>query len=279
MSTQSKARRAKARKKATARTPVAAASGKAPVSTAATVASKKTAPTPSSAPATPSKATVRTKAPATSSSKTATKSAAKATTSSARRAAKKTLSKSNAASSPSAKKTPAKTPKARSKSTRRKLQPKAPPLPNPALDAALRALIDDVPQCLGAAYIDMRDKQLLGIQTAKPNPQPITDQLARATATLLQGETVVEIESLFTSERGDSRQDEPYFREVLIASDNFVHLFVRGRTSRAHAVAVICKTHASIGMVIAKVRLALDEVEETVIASGKAGTTRVLTDA
>ena len=65
----------------------------------------------------------------------------------------------------------------------------------------------------------------LAIDTVDDHPREIIDILAAATADLFQGRTVVQIENLWKQTRGIS-DNRHYFHEILVNSDNLVHLFM-----------------------------------------------------
>jgi len=84
--------------------------------------------------------------------------------------------------------------------------------------------------------------------------------LAAATADLFQGPSVVAIERLFRSARGVPEDGHHYFQEIIVNSDNLIHVFLRGKRQQQVAT-FVCRKGANLGMVLTKARMAMPEVE------------------
>ncbi len=130
-----------------------------------------------------------------------------------------------------------------------------------SLDNALQKSISDVPECVAAGYIDLTTGMLLGIKTVDSHPQEVMDILAAATADLFQGTNVLTIESLFKRARGveDSRH---YFQEIIINSDNLVHVFIRSKSNQEHVCCFVCRRNVNLGMAITKARQSMTVLEQ-----------------
>ncbi|HEX5300938.1 MAG TPA: hypothetical protein VFW50_28500 [Streptosporangiaceae bacterium] len=75
-----------------------------------------------------------------------------------------------------------------------------------------------------------------------------------------QGKNVTQIEALWNQYRGVSEGGN-YFKEILVNSDNLVHLFLRS-ASNPEVTAVIVRTRqVSIGMLFAQARAVLKEYD------------------
>jgi hypothetical protein len=133
-----------------------------------------------------------------------------------------------------------------------------------SLDTALTKAQQSVPECVAAGYVDMSTGMLLGVKTVDSHPQAVLDLVAAATADLFQGTNVTAIEKMFRKARGHSEDGSHYFREILVFSDNLIHVFMRAKKKSDQAAVIVTRVSANIGMVIAKSRAAMIEIEAAV---------------
>src|SRR5512139_2763174 len=133
-----------------------------------------------------------------------------------------------------------------------------------ALDTTLAKAQQTVPECVAAGYVDMSTGMLLGVKTVDSHPQEVLDLVAAATADLFQGQSVTSIEKLFRKSRGQSEDGNHYFREIIVFSENLLHVFLRSKKKGDQAVVFVCRATANIGMVLSKSRLTLSEIEASV---------------
>ena len=132
---------------------------------------------------------------------------------------------------------------------------------NMSLDKALQKAMSGVPECLASGYVDMETGMLLGVQTLDSHPQEVLDMLAAATADLFQGSSVVAIEDIFKQARG-SKSGNHYFNEILVFSENLIHVFMRTKKHNGHVVSFVCRKSANPGMVLTKARMSLEAVAD-----------------
>ncbi len=130
-----------------------------------------------------------------------------------------------------------------------------------SLDKALNAAQSSVPECVAAGYVDMSTGMLLGVKTVDSHPSEVLDLVAAATADMFQGTNVVAIEKMFKKSRGLAADNVHYFQEMLVFSTNLIHVFLRGKKNHDHALVLVCRASANVGMVIAKSRMVLSSVE------------------
>src|SRR5690606_15683017 len=117
----------------------------------------------------------------------------------------------------------------------RRPHPKLPPTegePRMSLDTALTKAQQSVPECVAAGYVDMSTGMLLGVKTVDSHPQEVLDLVAAATADLFQGQSVTAIEKLFRRSRGQAEDGNHYFKEIIVFSDNLIHVFLRSKKQR-----------------------------------------------
>jgi hypothetical protein len=129
------------------------------------------------------------------------------------------------------------------------------------LDNALQQAIGNIPECVAGGYVDLASGMLLGIKSVDSHPQEVLELLAAATADLFQGSNVVTIENMFKKARGLPVDDYHYFQEMIVNSDNLIHVFIRGKTNQDHVVTFVCRKSANMGMVLTKARSAMPEIE------------------
>jgi len=130
-----------------------------------------------------------------------------------------------------------------------------------SLEQALQKASNSVPECVAAGYVDMSTGMLLGVKPIDLHPQEVLDLVAAATADLFQGPTVVSIEKLFRKSRGQAEDGAHYFHEMLVFSENLLHVFMRCKKYPDHAVVFVCRKSVNVGMALAKARLCLGAIE------------------
>lgn len=130
-----------------------------------------------------------------------------------------------------------------------------------SLDSELANVQKIVPECVAAGYVDMKTGMLLGINTLDSHPREVIDLVAAATGDLFQGTNISEIEKLFKRARGVKDDGHHYFQEMMILSDNLIHVFQRCKHNEDMVMVTVCRISANLGMVIAKTRAALGAVE------------------
>lgn len=133
-----------------------------------------------------------------------------------------------------------------------------------SLDAALAKAQTTIPECVAAGYVDMSTGMLLGVKTVDSHPQEVLDLVAAATADLFQGQSVSAIEKLFRKSRGQPEDGAHYFKEILVLSDNLLHVFARSKKYPGQAACFVCRNTANIGMVITKARMCITDIENAV---------------
>jgi hypothetical protein len=130
-----------------------------------------------------------------------------------------------------------------------------------SVELALQKAITVIPECVAAGYVDLSTGMLLGIKTVDSHPQEVMDILAAATADLFQGPNVITIESLFKKARGveDGRH---YFQEIIVNSDNLVHIFIRSKDNEEHVSCFVCRKSTNLGMAVTKSRQSVVFIQE-----------------
>lgn len=132
-----------------------------------------------------------------------------------------------------------------------------------SLDNALQQAITTIPECVAGGYVDLNSGMLLGIKTVDSHPEEVLELLAAATADLFQGSNVVTIENMFKKARGLPMDNQHYFQEMIVNSDNLIHIFMRGKANQDHVATFVCRKSANLGMVLTKARSAMPSLEAT----------------
>ena len=130
-----------------------------------------------------------------------------------------------------------------------------------SLDDALQRAMTAVPDCVAAGFVDLSSGMVLSIKTVDSHPSEVFDFLAAATTDLFQGPNVSAIESIFKKARGlPDNTDHHYFQEIIVNSENLIHVFIRGKKQQ-QVICYVCRKGANLGMVLTKARAGLPSVE------------------
>jgi hypothetical protein len=133
-----------------------------------------------------------------------------------------------------------------------------------SLDAKLAALVSTVPECVAGGYVDIGSGMLLAVKTVDSHPQEIISLVAAATADMFAGPNISMIEKLFKKSRGVADDGHHYFQEIVVNSDNLIHVFLRGKKYQDYVAVFVCRKTANLGMALTKARLAMPELEAAV---------------
>jgi len=131
------------------------------------------------------------------------------------------------------------------------------------IDTSLQKAVTSIPDCVAAGYVDLASGMVLSIKTVDSHPAEVFELLAAATADLFQGPNVSAIEKVFRKARGlPENADHHYFQEIIVNSDNLIHVFIRGKRQQQVAC-FVCRKGANLGMVLTKSRMAMPEIESS----------------
>lgn len=130
-----------------------------------------------------------------------------------------------------------------------------------SLDKALQESVATIPECVAAGYVDLSTGMLLGAKTVDSHPAEVLEIVAAATADIFQGTNVSLIESMFKKARGVEEDGHHYFQEIIINSDNLVHVFMRSKANEEHVICFVTRRSANLGMVLTKSRSCMPVLE------------------
>ena len=132
-------------------------------------------------------------------------------------------------------------------------------------DAIMQKVSAFVPECLAAGVVDVASGMLLAIRTVDSHPREVIDLVAAATADLFNGPNVSMIERMFKKSRGLNDDGHHYFQEIIVNSDNLIHVFIRGKTNPEYVSVFVCRRTANLGMALTKVRIIVPELEAALV--------------
>ena len=128
------------------------------------------------------------------------------------------------------------------------------------IQLAVKSLRQDVPDCVASGVVDMDSGMLLAVETLDSHPQEILDLVAAATYDLFQGKNVVAIEEMFKQSRGVAF-DGHYFKEMIVTSENLLHIFMRGQKQNGLVAVAVCRASANLGLVLTTARKIMKELD------------------
>jgi hypothetical protein len=130
-----------------------------------------------------------------------------------------------------------------------------------SFEEVLQKSVTTVPECVAAGYVDLSSGMLLGIRTVDSHPTEVLELLAAATADLFQGNNVTLIEDIFKKARGLAADNHHYFQEIIVNSDNLIHVFMRAKSNEEHVACFVCRKSANLGMALTKARSCMPALE------------------
>ena len=134
-----------------------------------------------------------------------------------------------------------------------------------SLDSIIQKSVASIPECLAAGYVDISSGMLLSVRTVDSHPREVLDLVAAATADLYQGPNIRSIEQMFRRARGlEDQEGAHYFQEIIVNSENLIHVFMRGKRYPDYVMVFVCRRTANLGMALTKARLALPDLEAAV---------------
>lgn len=130
------------------------------------------------------------------------------------------------------------------------------------LDNMLQKAVTSIPDCVAAGYVDLSSGMVLSIKTVDSHPAEVFELLAAATTDLFQGPNVSAIEKIFRKARGlPENNDHHYFQEIIVNSDNLIHVFLRSKKTEDQVACFVCRKSANLGMVLTKARQSMPALE------------------
>jgi len=133
-----------------------------------------------------------------------------------------------------------------------------------SLDKSLNEAMKQIPECVAAGFVDLSTGMLLGVKTLDSHPAEVLEIVAAATSDMFQGANVSLIENLFKKARGTTADARHYFQEMIVNSENLLHLFLRCKGNEDLVAVFVCRKSANMGMVLTKGKGVLSSLEAAV---------------
>jgi len=133
-----------------------------------------------------------------------------------------------------------------------------------SLDNVINEVQGTVPECVAVGVVDMGTGMLLGVKTVDSHPSEVLDLVAAATGDLFQGDNVRTIEKMFRESRGVAEDGRSYFQEILVMSENLLHVFQRCKRRQNVVIVTVCRNKVNLGMALSKTRMMLPQIEASV---------------
>jgi hypothetical protein len=120
-----------------------------------------------------------------------------------------------------------------------------------ALESALDALRGNLPSCLLVAVVDQRRSRLLGSSAASGFENALVELIATASA------------ELFRSPSGQHDGDGENTSEVVTASRDLFHVFLRCPQAPELTLVAICRASINLGMLMTKLRVLVETLDSS----------------
>jgi dynamin family protein len=122
------------------------------------------------------------------------------------------------------------------------------------LQRFLARVMETVPACLAAAWVDLSGRAVLQLRGPDAGESLGSTALGAAVTALFQGGSVQRIEELFRRSRGLTEDERHYSQEIVIISDDCVGIFLRDQSRADRSLVVVSDRTVNLGMVLARAR-------------------------
>jgi hypothetical protein len=131
-----------------------------------------------------------------------------------------------------------------------------------SVQSALDSLIDTVPDCILAGYLDLEIGMMIGTAGPMSFSGDVVDNLTAAVVNLFESSHSIGIENAFRQATGREHDLEPYFRELVVVTSGLVHAFVRASGTENRILCFVSKASAGPARVLEAARSAARRMEE-----------------
>jgi len=144
--------------------------------------------------------------------------------------------------------------KTRERSEERSEGVAAPPEGDADLKAFLATVMQTVPACRAAAWIDLAERRILRFDGAETGGDTGEAQLGQAIAGLFQGKHMRQIDELTRRPRRPAKGDNQTLREIIITSKECVGILLRAPFQPDRALVIFGGQTADLGLTVARAR-------------------------
>ncbi|MCL1900405.1 MAG: hypothetical protein FWG11_07865, partial [Promicromonosporaceae bacterium] len=128
------------------------------------------------------------------------------------------------------------------------------------LDKAMADVLNEVDGSIGAAVVDLRTSELMGLaQNTRYLTREYFEAVARAAVEMFRGKATTHVEDLITSIRGVPTRH--FFQEVQMTSEYTIHFMMILPNYPEYLVTLITSRETALGLGWAAIRASVLEVE------------------
>lgn len=141
---------------------------------------------------------------------------------------------------------------------------------DPELDTILDRARRAIPGCVAMGCIDTRLGLLLCVNAEVEAAHDQMEVVTAAMAELFRSSNAQAIDSVFRRVSGRPIQDEPELQQVFALSGSYIYVYQSISTAAGLVLATVCGGSANLGMVLARARGTLSELQALVAPTGGA---------
>lgn len=130
-----------------------------------------------------------------------------------------------------------------------------------SIENALKAAIEQVPECVFAGCIDLETGMMDATQGSEAYTTSIIDSMSAAVVNLFESSHSIGIENAFRQATGREHDLEPYFRELAVVTPGLVHAFVRAKGNDNRILCFVSKASAGPAEVLKAAREQAETIE------------------
>jgi hypothetical protein len=134
----------------------------------------------------------------------------------------------------------------------------------PELQRFLARVMETVPACLVAAWVDLARREVLQLRGSDTGEVLGTTALGEAVTELFRGSNVQKIEGLFRRTHGLGEDERHYIQEIVIIADDCVGIFLRDHSRADRGLVVVSERTVNLGMVLSRARVVLESPDRLI---------------
>ncbi len=137
------------------------------------------------------------------------------------------------------------------------------------IDQALAVAEARFPECVALGYVELTTGAWVGLRAADPVARNFATRVAASAAELLRSPELGAAEVVFQRHRREGASPSAGIDEIVVTSQERLHLVIRAKKSRDHAMVLVCPAGADIGAWLAEARVAAAALEEAAMDRGE----------
>lgn len=132
---------------------------------------------------------------------------------------------------------------------------------DPQLDDVLERARRTIPGCVAIACVDTRLGMLLHARTEPDQAADAIDMVTAAMGELFRDANARALDGVFRRLLGQTPAEQPQMQQVFALSSSHIYVYQSLATSPELVLATVCHAHANLGMVLARAKAALVELQ------------------